>query len=360
MRKNSVFDLNYLWLFFVLIHICGSYTVMILTDIPFGSILAITAATWMMYLYFKDCQYPILYAGILLSVLLFLNNLMSVSVGYVMSYLLNLIQLTFVFYFLKKDKLKFLTYMRIRLPDWKQIVCMVCLTISTLIVAMYINNISLLFTENRVAEAVKDLATYDVKAKVAAILILALIPAFVEEVIFRGVLYRATSEKKKAIVLTAICFALLHLNLNQISYALFMGIVLALIIFLTDNLTLSIFMHVCFNLYTVIMNMFIEYKPVQKIIGIHWHGYYPFNPSVNRANMNETLIYGLIIASIAFVISAILFILLNRISRHEETVIDMKETNNPWKPDVSFAGATIICLVMTFHLLDKFLALVFH
>ncbi|MGL6198905.1 MAG: CPBP family intramembrane glutamic endopeptidase [Lachnospiraceae bacterium] len=90
----------------------------------------------------------------------------------------------------------------------------------------------------------------------AEVLIRALFVGIMEELIFRGFLYRAIEEKsntKKAIILSSIIFGLYHLVnvgsmpiqyvLLQVVYAMAIGIVFAIVFFATESLVLCIITH---------------------------------------------------------------------------------------------------------------------
>lgn len=80
---------------------------------------------------------------------------------------------------------------------------------------------------------------------------MAVFPGICEEVLFRGVLMRFSQEagwKLWLIVLSnAALFALFHQNLIQLPYTFVLGIVFALIVWLTDSLLAGIFAHIAYN-----------------------------------------------------------------------------------------------------------------
>ena len=94
------------------------------------------------------------------------------------------------------------------------------------------------------------------------LLVMAVLPAVSEEFLFRGILYN-TYRKTSPILgvfLSALFFALLHGNFNQIPYALFLGIVLALMMEATGSIAIPMFMHFLMNGSSVLISYMM--KPV--------------------------------------------------------------------------------------------------
>lgn len=109
------------------------------------------------------------------------------------------------------------------------------------------NSISLYFTENKIDGTMELL--YDRYPVMVCIIAVAVIPSIVEEFVFRGVLYRTyqTVSVWKAAFLSALFFGLFHLNLNQMSYAIVMGIVFVLLNEATGTILSSVLMHAIIN-----------------------------------------------------------------------------------------------------------------
>lgn len=86
------------------------------------------------------------------------------------------------------------------------------------------------------------------------LLAFAIVPAIVEEIVFRGVLF---SHFKKlgfgvGVFVSAWGFALLHGNINQVAYAFFLGIVLAILVEINNSIFVGIFVHMLFNAVSII------------------------------------------------------------------------------------------------------------
>lgn len=84
----------------------------------------------------------------------------------------------------------------------------------------------------------------------SAIFLFALMPAVLEEIIFRGIFffgYRKTNPITKAIFINSLAFAALHLNFQQFFYAFVMGWIFCLIDFSLDSIIPSMILHFIFN-----------------------------------------------------------------------------------------------------------------
>ena len=117
---------------------------------------------------------------------------------------------------------------------------------------LFVSNLTSLFSTNYVQDSVQELIAYPF---VVQLLIIAVLPACVEEFVFRGLIYH--SYRKNGIlgaaVLSGLVFGLTHLNINQLSYALLMGIVFALLVEATGSMYSSMLAHFAANSYSIIM-----------------------------------------------------------------------------------------------------------
>ncbi len=91
-----------------------------------------------------------------------------------------------------------------------------------------------------------------------AVLCVCVVPAIVEEVLFRGVVLEAFLPYGDipAILLSALTFALFHFNLAQSIYPFLYAIVLGLVVRKTGNIYYAMIMHFTNNLLTIIMSYF--------------------------------------------------------------------------------------------------------
>lgn len=130
------------------------------------------------------------------------------------------------------------------------IVTLIALTFFTytmLPVMSFINMVSMMFVKNKISSTVTEIVGKE--SLVLGIFAVAVIPAFVEEILFRGILYNTHRKVsiKKALLLNGLLFGLLHGNFNQFAYAFFMGIVFSLVVEATDTVISTIWCHFLIN-----------------------------------------------------------------------------------------------------------------
>lgn len=80
-----------------------------------------------------------------------------------------------------------------------------------------------------------------------------------EEVLFRGAIYNLLNEKFNkyaAVGVSSILFALIHLNIYQASYTLFVGLFMGIIIMKTGSLWLAVIFHIVYNIFGSIFGAF--------------------------------------------------------------------------------------------------------
>ncbi len=110
-----------------------------------------------------------------------------------------------------------------------------------------INAISMLFVDNTVV----SLSEFMLEIPFPIMLFLmAVTPAFCEEVVFRGVVYggyRKDGKKFWAVILSGLMFGIMHMNLNQALYAFAIGILLALLFEATDSILTTMLFHFTYN-----------------------------------------------------------------------------------------------------------------
>lgn len=129
----------------------------------------------------------------------------------------------------------------------------VAVIISAYPIVIILNRFSMYFVKNQVSEMMPLMMKM---GYFPMLFVVAVMPAFNEEFLCRGILYGAYREnsKKKGILLSALIFGLFHLNINQMLYAIYLGIVLALMVEATGSIYTSMLMHFLLNGFNVTMN----------------------------------------------------------------------------------------------------------
>ena len=116
----------------------------------------------------------------------------------------------------------------------------------TIIVSLAFNFLFLLFSGepyNPIADVLTELDL------VPVLIFTCIIAPIIEEIIFRKVLYKKISAYGSTVymVSSALFFSLFHLNLSQSTYAFFLGLVLAWIMYRTGNIIYPILFHFAAN-----------------------------------------------------------------------------------------------------------------
>jgi membrane protease YdiL (CAAX protease family) len=95
------------------------------------------------------------------------------------------------------------------------------------------------------------------------IILLAVIPAFVEELLFRGVILSALSPycKGVALVISAVLFGLMHQNVGQLLFAMLSGLVLGALYLHSRSLWPCVLLHFLNNLLTLLGSALYAFLP---------------------------------------------------------------------------------------------------
>ncbi|MCR5331836.1 MAG: CPBP family intramembrane metalloprotease [Lachnospiraceae bacterium] len=141
-------------------------------------------------------------------------------------------------------------FKRIRISN---ILLCVLMYICLMPVLTLLNTISYLYSATTFSNLIFQVSS-EIPYPVAAIVV-ALIPAFCEELTYRGVFYNTYRKVNPlaAIFLSGALFGLLHGNLNQITYAVALGIIFSLIVEATDSIFSSMIVHCLVNLFSTTM-----------------------------------------------------------------------------------------------------------
>ena len=190
MSKLAV-NANTLWLYAVLVHIAGSIVVNVMTALPFGSVILMTGIWAGLFLALnKNRKYMIpLGAGWVLSIFILFN----IPPSYEGSFLLNGFIVVLVFYVCQSretDPVEFCHIKKIPVKQWGLIFL---LSIGLIIIAGYVNGISMLAFYNGTVNSLQEVGKYFPES----LIVLALVPALSEEMLFRGCIYQEISGMDK-------------------------------------------------------------------------------------------------------------------------------------------------------------------
>lgn len=115
-----------------------------------------------------------------------------------------------------------------------------------------LNALTMLFTTPTIGTTVNDIMGGNL---LIGLLLVAVLPGFVEETTFRGALYHSIRGARpvRAIFLSALMFGAMHMNFNQFVYATALGIIMGFLLEATGSIVATMLLHFCFNGNSVIL-----------------------------------------------------------------------------------------------------------
>ena len=165
----------------------------------------------------------------------------------------------FLFSFLQKNKIKdTFNFYGYRKMSFKAVLISILIGIIiyvlNIFVASFFNNILSLFGYKFQSSSI--LKSYPVWLLFINIFITAVLPAVCEETAHRGMLLKGLSPlgRKKAIIISAILFGLLHMNIEQFFYATIIGIFLGYLTLYCDTIYPAMIIHFMNNALSLFMS----------------------------------------------------------------------------------------------------------
>lgn len=134
----------------------------------------------------------------------------------------------------------------------KKMLYLVTLTICGIPVAVILNALGSVMSGSG-SESINEACLFPV---IPALIIYALIPAVVEEFVFRGVILGLYSkvDVRAGILISSLFFALLHFNPGSVLYGFLFGVIFALVKLSTENILYTMIMHFIFNGVNVLLS----------------------------------------------------------------------------------------------------------
>ena len=170
----------------------------------------------------------------------------------VFSQLIFAIPAILYFVYSKKDKKKGLEFLRFKKIRFSNILLCILIYICLSPVLNFLNAVSLLYSSNVISSVMFSVT--DEVPFVVGLLIIAIVPAFLEEFTYRGVFYNTyrLAAGFGAALLSGLLFGLVHGNLNQFTYAFVLGVIFALIVEATDSIWSTMIVHALVNAMSVV------------------------------------------------------------------------------------------------------------
>ncbi len=154
----------------------------------------------------------------------------------------------------KENPIKLAGFHKIKMSSVFMIILFtfLCMPLITLI-----NAISMLFVDNAVASMSSDILEAPF---MAMFLLMGILGPLNEELVCRGIFYQSykrSGTMLQAMLLSAMLFALMHMNFNQAAYAFVIGMIAVLLVEATGSLWSSVLLHVTINMQPVFL-MYME------------------------------------------------------------------------------------------------------
>lgn len=340
----SIKDVNRIWLLAVLIHIGGSLLAAYAQIIPGGSFLVCLGiglgAGWLAG---GGKWYQAAAGGIAVPLFFYLVT-WGLPSGYRASMLLLMVEMDLILWLRAKNYISLGKYCRIRPVGPLQLMAMLLSGCLMYFFCAYFNAWSEVVFRNYVGESLTAVG----QNIPGSLLIFALMPALMEENLFRGILFQGMGAGRKAALVTALLFALMHMNFNQMIYAFAAGMLLSTVILVTGNLTLTMGMHFVFNGLSVLVTSLLESSLVQGLLSVHIGSYYPLTPVLYEKGhlLPASIGTGFLVAVLCFL--AILFLMktLGKTPTGKEGQAAGEDPSVPgWTgPDWHMVTGCLICL----------------
>ena len=200
----------------------------------------------------------------------------------------------------------------------------------------FINVLSQLFTTNIVAELSGEFLAV---SPLALLFIVGFFGPFCEEFTFRGVIYHGLGMSGRipaAILVSALFFGLMHMNLNQFSYAFVLGLAFGLINEATGSILPSLIMHILINSVNVGMQYIADFAMTAS--GEAPEGLAGALSELDTGTDDILLVAGMLLipALIGLVLSIVVFI---TICKNEGSLARMQSMFKPGKHSPSQEGS---------------------
>ena len=158
---------------------------------------------------------------------------------------------TFFMFLFSKDKVT--EVLSIKKIKWTTVFGVVAFTMASSPLVTLVNLVSQLFVDNTVTASSEQFLSMH---PLVLLFFVGILAPVCEEVVFRGAIfggYKKDGNVFKAVLASGILFGLLHMNINQASYALVIGLLLGFLVEATGSIFSSILFHMLINSSNVLM-----------------------------------------------------------------------------------------------------------
>ncbi len=252
------------------------------------------------------------------------------------------------------NKINIIECIRIKKVGISNIVLLILFSYLIMPLLSLVNLISMLFVENHVSNTISTILSG--KPLIVGLITFALLPAILEEGVYRGLFYNEYSKVNvlKGMILSSIMFGLLHMNFNQMLYAILMGIIFVLIIEATDSIISAMIIHFVINGHSVVINQLMPY--IQKFLSSVYKEQTSSDmlsaESITRQELLASLIPVAFSAVISTTLAIVTFITIAKNCdkyNHIKSIFNLNGMNLKNKVgfvDISLAIAFVLCIGM--------------
>lgn len=237
-----------------------------------------------------------------------------------------------------KDTFNFFGYRKI---NWKGVLLAIAIG-----VVVYLLNVFITTFFNAFLSALgyqfssgSAVTSYPVWLLFINLLMTAVLPGICEETAHRGLLLKGLSPlgRKTAIILSALLFGLLHLNIEQFFYATLIGLLLGYITTISENIIPAMIIHFMNNAMSVVMG-FSSFHKLGLEIGFNY-----INSWLQSSPLLGMLFVILLIAGLGYLLKFLIKLLfrqttVNQMAKMQEEIIKQYEKENYLKEAESLAN----------------------
>lgn len=227
-----------------------------------------------------------------------------------------------IYLILSKEPLK--EILRLNRLSLKQILIVILIALASQPIMTFFSLIASFFFTNDISITIGSMSD---KPFIALLGVVALLPSISEELILRVIVLNGYKKKSKyvAAIMTGIMFGIFHLNYHQFMYATVMGIILALVVIITNSIYSSMIIHFIINGISVSM---IKVSVIMtEITGIETLASEEVTSLISMS-LGEKLVT----AGLYFIIAFVFFILVKKLFKKLEVASNYKDIS---KEDLS-------------------------
>jgi hypothetical protein len=151
--------------------------------------------------------------------------------------------------------------LRFRKLHWASFLILPFLVICIEPIIVVVNAFSMMFVDNYIS-GVSDILLEE-NSLGMSLFYMALLPCIIEEMAYRGVLlgnFRHVN-RLEAVIVSGCLFGIMHMNLNQMAYAVVMGIIFGFVVEATGSIFSTMIMHFCINGISVVLGYLVKLFP---------------------------------------------------------------------------------------------------